>query len=339
MSVDVKEPTREQSAPASDPSREEGVRQFLGRYGVILALLVIPIVFSIMRPETYFTWGNFQTILSTQAVLVVLTLGLTLPLIVDEFDLSIGASAGFSSTLLAVLTVNEDWGLATAILACLFCGLVLGLLHVLLVVKVGINSFITTLGTSSIILGLTLLISDSQIITGVPDALVSAVSGTKILGLSLSVYYAIGLAVLLWYLYEHTPIGRFMYFTGFGRDAARLSGVPVDRLRAFALIACALVSTIAGMLQAGTLGGTDPTAGANFLLPAFAAAFLGATCIKVGRFNAWGSLLAVYLLACGITGLTLVGLAGWVEQVFNGAALVLAVMFATLVVRKTKATA
>lgn len=304
------------------------------RYGVIFVLLLIPIFFSLYRPDTYFTTANFQTILSTQAVLVFLTLGLTMPLIVDEFDLSIGAQLGFSATLLAVLTVNHHTPLAVAILACLGSGLLLGVVNSLIVVKLGVNSFITTLGTGTVLLGLTLEISGSTIITGVPSALTNAVSGTHIAGLTLSVFYAFALAAVLWYVYEHTPLGRYMYFTGFGRDAARLSGVRVDAIRFGALVFSAVIATLAGILEVGTLGGADPTAGNNFLLPAFAGAFLGATTIKVGRFNAWGSLIAVYLLQSGITGLEIVGLSGWVDQVFNGVALVLAVMFATIAARR-----
>ena len=100
--------------PSSDEpaSRRSGrVRDLTGRYGVILVLLAIPIFFSIYAPTTYFTTANFQTILSTQAVLVFLTLGLTMPLIVNEFDLSIGAQLGFATTLLAVLTVNHHMAL------------------------------------------------------------------------------------------------------------------------------------------------------------------------------------------------------------------------------------
>lgn len=312
-------------------------RDLASRYGVIFVLLAIPVFFSIIRPSEYFTSGNFQTILSTQAVLVFLTLGLTVPLVVDEFDLSIGAALGFSATLLSVLTVNHHIALGLAIVICLAAGVALGVINSFVVVKIGVNSFITTLGTGTILLGLTLAISGSTIISGIPQPLVNAVSATHIAGLSLSVFYALALALGLWYVYEHTPLGRRMYFTGFGRNAARLSGVRVDRIRFGALVFSATIATVAGLMEAGTLGGADPTAGQDFLLPAFAGVFLGATTIKVGRFNAWGSLVAVYLLQSGITGLEIVGLSGWVDQVFNGVALVLAVMFATIAARKTVA--
>jgi ribose transport system permease protein len=330
---------RPESGPGQGVTSGRGTRwrNIGSRYGVIFVLLAIPGFFSIYSPSAYFTAGNFQTILSTQAVLVFLTLGLTMPLVVGEFDLSIGAQLGFSATLLAVLTVNHHTPLGVAIAICLASGLVLGVLNSVVVVKLGVNSFIATLGTGTILLGLTLQISGSTIISGVPQALVNAVNDTPFAGLSLAVFYAIALAAVLWYIYEHTPLGRYMYFTGFGRDAARLSGVRVDMIRMGALTFSAMIATVAGLLEVGSLGGADPTAGSDFLLPAFAGVFLGATTIKVGRFNAWGSLIAVYLLQSGITGLEIVGLSGWVDDVFNGVALVLAVTFATVVGRKTVA--
>ncbi len=306
------------------------------RYGVLIALFLIPVYFSLKRPDTYFTVLNLQTILSTQSVLVVLTLGLTVALVVNEFDLSIGAVYGWSAILCAILTANEGWPLGLAILACLASGFLIGCINGALVVGIGINSFITTLGTGTVLGGLTLVVSGSSIVSGVPTTLVNAVSATKVLGLSLSVYYALALALVLWYVYEFTPVGRYLYFSGFGPTAARLSGVRVHAMRFWALAATATVAALAGVFQAGTLGGADPTAGNSVLLPAFAGAYLGATTIKPGRFNVWGSVIGLYLLVSGITGLQLIGASGYAEQLFNGAALVLAVMFAQIMSRRRR---
>jgi ribose transport system permease protein len=308
-------------------------RGLVHRYGVLVALIGIPVGFSIAAPSTFFTTGNLQTILNTTSVIVFLTLGLTLALVVNEFDLSVSAVLGFTETLLTVLTVNDHVSLVIALLACVAFGLFLGIAHAILVVKVGVSSFIITLGSGTILLGVTLEISGSTSISGVSNTLVNAVSTPLILGLCPAVFYTFGLALLLWYVYDHTPLGRYMYFTGKARESARLSGLPVNGLRAGSLIACSVLASIAGILEAGTLGGTDPTAGNDYLLPAFAGAFLGATMLKVGRFNPWGALLSVFLLQSGVTGLEFIGLSGWVQYAFNGAALVVAVTFATLLAR------
>jgi ribose transport system permease protein len=312
---------------------KDGWRGLMHRYGVLVALICIPVGFSIATPSTFFTTGNLQTILNTTSVIVFLTLGLTLALVVNEFDLSVSAVLGFTETLLTVLTVNDHVSLVIAVLACLAFGLFLGIAHAILVVKVGVSSFIVTLGSGTILLGVTLQISGSTSISGVSNTLVNAVSTPLVLGLCPAVAYTFALALLLWYVYDHTPLGRYMYFAGKARESARLSGLPVNALRAGSLIACSVVASVAGILEAGTLGGTDPTAGNDYLLPAFAGAFLGATMLKVGRFNPWGALLSVFLLQSGVTGLEFIGLSGWVEYVFNGAALVVAVTFATLLSR------
>jgi ribose transport system permease protein len=124
-----------------------------------------------------------------------------------------------------------------------------------------------------------------------------------------------------------------VYFTGEGPEVARLAGLPVTVIKAGSLVAVSVFASIAGVLLFGRLGSADPNIGSTFMLPGFATVFLGSTTIRPGRFNAWGTLIAVYVLIVGITGLQLLGGAGWLEQVFNGAALVVAVTFAQLVRR------
>jgi ribose transport system permease protein len=184
----------------------------------------------------------------------------------------------------------------------------------------------------TLILGVALAITGSTVIGNLPEALTTP-AREQLFGLDLPVYYALGLAIALWYFLEHTPLGRYVFFTGEGPEAARLAGVRVARIRFGALVASAFFAWLAGLLLVGQTGAADPTYGGPFLLPAFAACFLGATTIKPGRFNAWGTVVAVLLLATGTTGLQLLGAADWVENVFNGSALILAVTLAQLVSR------
>jgi ribose transport system permease protein len=318
---------------ARDSSRGGTVETFLYRYMVVLVLAALIVLFSVLLPETFPTFSNLRTITGTQTVLIILTLGLTFPLAVGEFDLSFGAVLGFSSSLLAVMTVNHEWALGPAVALVFLAGATIGVINGFFVVALGVSSLITTLGTGTVIGGLTLAVSEQQVISGAPDVLVS-VTTDELFGLPYPVYYGVLLAFAVWYLYEHTPIGRYIHFTGEGREVARLSGLRVDRIRFGAFMVVALMSTLAGVIELGTLGSADPNIGATFLLPAFAAAFLGATTIKPGRFNAWGTMVAVYVLVVGVTGLQLLGGAGWLEQVFNGTALVVAVTFAQLVRRR-----
>lgn len=311
----------------------ERLQVFLYRYMLVLVLFALVGLFSFLLPETFSTFGNLRTITATQAVLIILALGLTFPLAAGEFDLSFGAVLGFAGSFLAVLTVNHGWPLAPAVLVVLVAALFVGAVNSFFVVKLGISSIITTLGTGTVLAGLTLAVSNNQVIPGATGLVVDLTTDT-FLGLPYPVYFGTLLAAAVWYVYEHTPFGRYIYFTGEGREVARLSGLRVDALRVAAFLIVAGMAAIAGIINFGRLGSADPNIGATFLLPAFATVFLGSTTIKPGRFNAWGTLVAVYLLVVGITGLQLLGGAGWLEQVFNGGALVLAVTFAQLVRRE-----
>jgi ribose transport system permease protein len=163
---------------------------------------------------------------------------------------------------------------------------------------------------------------------------VNAVIADKFLSIPLSFYYAVALCVLLWYFFEFTRSGRLTLFVGRGRALARLSGIRVQRVRLLALGASGLVAAFAGILYTGTSGAADPTSGTQLMLPAFAGAFLGATVVMPGRFNAWGSLVAVYFLATGITGLQMIGAQSYVQDLFYGGALVIAVALSHIVRRR-----
>jgi ribose transport system permease protein len=328
--------TTETAAPSggagpAEPERRprRGVRGRFGdavyTYSVLWALAIEIAIFSILEPDTFFTTDNAQSILGSQAVLLIVALGLTIPLAVNEFDLSIGAMVVVSQIVMAALVLNEGWALVPAVVAGVAACTFLGAVNAFFVVRVGVSSFITTLGMSTLAIGIAIKISNSGPIAGVTDTLVD-VASTELLGLQLVFWYGLAAAVALWFVLSRTPLGRRMYFTGANPEAARLNGVSTGRLRAGALIASATIAGVAGILYAGVYGTADPNVGNDFLLPAFAATFLGATAFTPGRFNAWGTFFSVYLVITGIVGLTLVTeQVGWISFVFNGGILILAV--------------
>jgi ribose transport system permease protein len=303
--------------------------KLLERSGLVAAWIAAIVGFGLAKPDVFLTSANFSTIFGSQAVLVVLTLGLLIPLTAGDYDLSIAGVLALSSMLLAVLNAQHGWPLGLAILAALAAGAAVGAINGGFVTLLGIDPFIVTLGTGTVLNGLVLWLSDSQTISGVSDVLSDAVISTKLLGISLGFWYGLVLCIVLWLVFEYTPLGRRLLFVGRGRRVAALSGFNVRRLRGGALVASGTIAALAGVLYAGVIGGADPSSGASFLLPAYAAAFLGATAIVPGRFNPWGSIIAVYFLVTGITGLTILGAASWVQDVFYGTALVLAVALST----------
>jgi len=168
-------------------------------------------------------------------------------------------------------------------------------------------------------------------ITGVDRDLSDVMLTQPFLSIPLDFYYAIALCVIVWYVFDHTAFGQRLLFAGQSRDVARLNGVNVPRLRVAALMSSAGLAGVAGVVYAGTTASADPVSGSAFLLPAFAACFLGSTVLKIGRFNPWGTLIAVYFLVTGITGLQLMGAQQYVQQLFYGGALVIAVVMSKLV--------
>jgi ribose transport system permease protein len=310
-------------------------RHFAQRYALLGAWIAVAAVFSIARPETFATGANIQTILGSQAVLVILALALMIPLLAGDFDLSVAFLMGLCAMVVAKLNADLGWPLVPSMAVALALGLLVGLINGWLVVVVGVDSLIVTLGIGTFLLGITELISDSNTITGVSTVLSDWVVNHRILGVSVSFWYGLLLCVILWIVLEHTAIGARLLFVGRNRNVARLSGISVQRLRLGAFIASDMLAALAGIVYVGGQGGVDVTSGQFFLLPAFAAAFLGATAILPGRFNARGTFMAVYFLVTGITGLQLLGVASFVQDLFYGAALVVAVTLSAVVRRKS----
>jgi ribose transport system permease protein len=298
---------------------------------VVIALLVLFAGFSIALPDTFFTLSNVKTTVNSQATVLFLALAATIPLRAGDFDLSIGAVMTFAAALTGRIVLGGS-SPVVALIAVLVFGLLVGLIHGLLVVRIGVNSFVVTLGTMTLLGGLAYALTNTEIITSFPQSLLD-ISRTEFLGLPAMTWYAWLAVAVLWYIYDRTPVGRFLLFTGGNTDAARLAGLRTGRLRTGAFVGSAMLSSVAGFLLASSIGSVDPSISGQFLLQPFAAAFLGATTIAVGRFNALGTLFGLYFLAVGITGLQLYGAQPWVSNVFNGTALVVAVTLARLAER------
>ena len=303
----------------------------LERFGLVIVWLAVIALFGALRPDTFLTWSNFSSIFGSEAVLVIVTLGLIVPLTAGDFDLSIAQTLTFVSMLTAILSARMGVPLGYIIPIALAAGAVVGVVNGAITLYFRVHSLIVTLGVGTFLHGITLWMSDSQTISGVTRVLMQYVIIQRVFGIPVSFYYAIVLAALVWYVLSYTAFGQQLLFTGRGRDVGRLTGVAVGRVRMAAFVASGMMGALAGILYTGTTGSANPTSGTTLLLPAFAAAFLGATCIKPGRFNAWGSVIAVYFLVTGINGLSVLGFRTFVHDLFYGGALVVAVMVSQLV--------
>tara|TARA_R110000850_G_scaffold129017_1_gene248603 strand:- start:1694 stop:2656 length:963 start_codon:yes stop_codon:yes gene_type:complete len=303
----------------------------LERFGLVIVWLAFIALFGALRPDTFLTWSNFSTIFGSEAVLVIVTLGLMIPLTAGDFDLSIAQVLTLVSMSVALLDARLDLPLALVLPIGLAIGALVGLINGAITLYFRVHSLIVTLGVGTFLHGITLWIGNSQTISGVSPVLMEWVIIQRVFGVPIAFYYAIGLAVAIWYMLTYTAFGQQLLFTGRGREVGRLTGVAVDRVRLTAFVLSGAMGALAGIIYTGTTGSANPSSGTFLLLPAFAAAFLGATCIRPGRFNPWGSVIAVYFLVTGINGLSVLGFRTFVQDLFYGGALVLAVMVSQLV--------
>jgi ribose transport system permease protein len=206
-----------------------------------------------------------------------------------------------------------------------------GLVNAFFCIVVGVDSFIVTLGMTTILAGFALWISNSNSYSGLSDWLVNAVTNRDLFDIPFSFFVALAITIVVWLVFEFTPTGRRHLFVGKSREISKLNGIAVDRTRTVSFLSCSVLSAVAGILYAGAAGGIDPTSALTLLLPAFAAAFLGSTTILPGQFNPWGAFVSVYFIVTGITGLAILGLPTFVQSFFYGGALVVAVSLAQLV--------
>jgi len=307
------------------------------KIGAVYVLLAIIAVFSFWVPETFPNLTTAKQILNANAVTALAALSVTIPLAARVFDLSFALNMTLCGVAVAHFVV-DGVPLVLAVVLGVLIGLVVGLINATVVVGMKIDSFIATLATGSLIQALITLVTNDTPISDVKLAGGFAKIGqTTTQGLILPVLYVAVVALGIWYLLEHTATGRRLYAVGFNPDAARLAGVKVARLQFLALVTSGVLAGSAGIVLASILGGGSPTAGTPYLLPGFAAVFLGATQLKNGRFNAGGTLIAVLLLGTGTTGLGLANAPQWSGALFVGIVLIAALTVTGLQRRTTLA--
>jgi ribose transport system permease protein len=293
--------------------------------GIYVAVVLI-VIFSILEPQTFATLNNASIIASSEAITGILTLGLIVSLLAGMFDVSVAANMSLALTLVAWLQSAHHVNALAAVVLTLLSGAAVGVANALVITRLHVQPVIATLAMSSILAAIAFWIGQGQdIITGISPNF-DRFGQSKFVGMPVSVCYLLGIAVVLWYLLEHTATGRYLYAVGANAEAAELVGLKVVRLQWTALIIAGVLSSFAGILLTMQLGSSSYDAGTPYLLPAFAVAFLGSTQIKPGRFNVVGTLVALYLLAIGVKGLQLrYPSLPWIMDLFEGLALIAAV--------------
>jgi ribose transport system permease protein len=312
---------------ATTPSRFSAkLATTLSDYSLVLVLILIVAIFAVVHPDTYFTLINFQTIANTNAVLAILALAALIPLVTGQFDMSIGFQLGLAQSLGAALIIRHGVDPMTAAGIVIVVGAAIGLANGLLIGYLGLNAFITTLATGILVQGAAQVATNGEAVFGRMPAWWLSIGRDSLGWVPLPVIYILLLTVLFWLFLSRTSLGRRFIATGSNYRAALLIGIPVRKIVATAFTVTGIVSALSGLLSVAILGSADPNVGINYMLPAYAAVFLGATSIQPGRFNPWGTIIAVYALAAGIAGLQQFGAPFYIEQFFFGAALLGAII-------------
>jgi ribose transport system permease protein len=311
----------------------------IGVYGLLLLTVLLIVFFSLLLPSTFPTALNFRAILSDKAEVAFVSLAAMIPLATNKFDLSIGYGLGLSHILVIGLQVQQGLPWPLAVLAVCCIGLAVGTINGLLVEAAQIDSFIATLGTGSVLYAISFAYTGGQQIVGnLPSAFVE-INNAAPLGIPAPAIYVVLLAIGMWLAFEYLPVGRYLYAIGANPRAAELTGIPKRRYVVLAFAGSGLITAFAGVVLGAKLQIGQSNVGNEFLLPAFVGALLGSTAIKLGRVNVWGTITAVLVLAIGISGIEQLGSSFFVEPLFNGTTLLIAVGLAGYAARRRVRTA
>jgi ribose transport system permease protein len=302
--------------------------------GLLILTLLLVVFFSVLLPRTFPTPLTAAAILQETSTVALLALGETIVIAAGGFDLSIGYVIDICAVLMVGLQRNPALPWPVIALLILVLGLAIGLGNGLLVEYAKIDSFIATLGLGTIMYGVANWYTGGQQIVATLPRNFLALNQARLLGIPLPAWYVVVIAALLWAALEFLPVGRYLYAVGSNRRAAELVGVRARRYVIVAFVVSGLTTSFAGIILASKLQVGQSSVGPEYLLPSFVGALLGATTIKPGRVNVLGTVVAVLILAIGIAGLEQLGGAFYVEPLFDGSTLIIAVGLAAYAARR-----
>jgi ribose transport system permease protein len=302
---------------------------FIGKYGALIVLALLFVVFSIIAPY-FLTWANFVQIFNQAALVAIAACGLTLVLASNQFDLSLGNTASLAGIVVSVLMIN-GFPIPVAIGVALLVGVAVGLANAFLVARLGVNALVATLGVGGVVVGINYYVSGGAAQPFAVDAPgFTLISVGTWLTVPRNVYYMLAVVATLWVLLNRTTLGRNIQAVGGNPEASRLAGVGVKSVTGAAFIICSVCAALTGILLASVIGSGQPTGGDGMTMAAFAAAFLGTAVLRDGQFHIIGTLVGVLTVAVGFNGLALTGVPSYTQFLFQGLVLIAAVSFSTV---------
>ena len=300
------------------------------RLSALYLLIFFFVLFGILQPGTFLTTQSVNLVLSQGVITAILAFAFLLPMSAGAYDLSIGANMSLGLLMMNYLGIHTGLPAGIDVVIALLSCAIVGAINGFIILKLRVNSFIATLGTSQVVSAVVLLLSKDTQITGAFSQQFLNLGQNNLLGVPIVVYYLAVIAIILFYVLEYTPVGRFLYATGGNAEAARLAGIPTHRYVWSALIMSGILAGFGGCVFAVQVGTFSSDVGPGYLFPAIAAVFFGAVQFSQ-RPNIIGTLLALYSLAFGVKGLELSFNSGvyWIDPLFQGLSLVMAVALAS----------
>lgn len=276
-----------------------------------------------LMTDRFITPLNLTNILVQSSIMAVIAIGMTFVIVGGGFDLSVGSTAALAGCVAAIVMVR--FGLAAGAIAGIAAGIAVGLANGLVIAKLGVNPFITTLGTMVLVRGAVYLITGGAPVgdEGLPAAFI-AFGSARFLGIHYLVWVPALLLVTLSWLMRVTPYGRRVYATGGNREAAYLSGIPVERIIASTYVWCGGLAGLAGVMLAARLQSGQPTAGEFYELTAIAAVILGGASLHGGEGQFYKSIIGVLIMVVLGNSLNLLNVDSYWQRVAIGTVIIAA---------------
>jgi ribose transport system permease protein len=325
-------PPRRRSIAAGLPNRPRpSASAILEQYGLVIFLVVLIVFFAVWGKTsgTFLTSANIRTTLENQAVVTIAALGALIPFVAGQFDLTAGANGIVATFIVAALTTKAGVPAGLSCIIAVGAGAVIGAASGIVVAYLRASAIVITLGMATLLGGLVILYSKSNSITGIPTSLISF--GAKNW---LGVPRPLWLTLIVGYFLRATVSGRRLLMIGENPVAAALVGVRTQRLILLAFVLGGALYGVAGVVLLCNTGSASPSDGFSNTFQVLTAVFLGATTVRPGRFNVLGTIVGVLFIAVSVDGLSLAGASDWVQPVFTGAAVIVAVAASTVFARR-----
>jgi simple sugar transport system permease protein len=314
----------------------------IGKWGIILTIILIFAAFSIAMPTSFFTSSNMITILRSISITTVIAIGVTISLTVGGFDLSVGSTVTFADALIMTMFIWYQMGKVGTLIPITFAiliALIVGAVNAFMIVKLKIPDMLATLASMFIFEGVAMTYSGGGSVS--PN--MARLDGTPTAGQVTDIFKEIGKApwviiimliivAIFFVFFKYTKHGRYMYVVGGNKEAARLSGIPVDKYRTLAYFLSALCAAIGGIMLASRVGSAQINAGAGYLMPSVAAAYIGFSFAGAGKPNILGTFAGAMLVGILDNGLVMLSVPYYSLNIVKG--IVLAIALASTYIRK-----